>query len=103
MFWYWSLAKLNVKLSEEPIPDNTYYCYVPDEEKNNNKDKDDHSFYTKPCKYYKHLGGNRTGCGYLGEIMNFDALHWDQCKICGIKEFDINEDDTDYVSDDYVG
>ena len=85
MIYYWTINKLGIKLSEEPIPENTFYCY-----------KDD-----TPCKYYKSLGKDWTGCGYLGEIMNFDALHWDQCKICGIKD-DYIENEEDYVSDDYV-
>jgi hypothetical protein len=100
MIGYWIIAKCDVQLSKEPIPNNTHYCYVPDDEKNAEaKARGEHGvYYTKPCKYYKHLGGNKTGCGYLGEIMDFDVCHWDQVKICGEKY----EDESDYVSDDYV-
>lgn len=88
MIGYWILAKLDINLSTEPIPDKTVYCY-------NDKGV---------CKYYKNLGGDRTGCGYLGEIMDFDVCHWDQCKVCGQKEgLEDLQDESDYVSDDYVG
>lgn len=87
MIWYWVLSKFNIKLSKDPIPDNSHYCYVPDIEKNAEaKRKGERGvYYTKPCKYYKNLGGDLTGCGYLGQIMNFDVCHWDQVKICGEK------------------
>ena len=31
------------------------YCYVPDVEKNKNKDKDDHTYYTKTCPYWGYI------------------------------------------------
>ena len=93
MIGYWVIAKLGIKLSTDPIPDGTPYCYVPDEERNN--EKEPFTFYTKPCKYYKHLGGDWTGCGYTGEIMNFDTLHWDQCKICGEKDNYFDDEDAE--------
>ena len=35
----------------ESIPEGMY-CYEPDNEKNFNKDINDHSYYIKPCPYY---------------------------------------------------
>ena len=97
MIWYWLLGLFKVKLSTDPIPDGTPYCYVPDVEKNNVNTETD-KYYIKPCKYYKHLGGGCNGCGFLGVITD-DSVFDDQVKICGEKE----GYGDDYVSDDYVG
>ena len=35
MLFYWCLAKLDIQLSKDPIPEGVY-CYVPDIEKNTN-------------------------------------------------------------------
>lgn len=95
MVGYWILGKLDIQLSKEPIPEGTPYCYLPDEDKNNERELG--TFYIKPCKYYKHLGGDLNGCGYLG-IVTDDSVFDDQCKMCGEKE----GFGDDYVSDDYV-
>jgi len=47
-----------------------HYCYVPDIEKNANKDEDDHAYYTKPCPYFKYkkdVGVGVVKCKFLGK------------------------------------
>ena len=39
MLYYWVITKLGVKPSTDPIPKDTPYCYLPDVEKNKNKDE----------------------------------------------------------------
>ena len=92
MVWYWLLAKVGYKLSTDPIPDDTYYCYVPDVERNEVSRKffgEKGVYYTKPCPYYIPLGKEYTGCAFLGVITD-DMIFGDQCKICGEKEIDID-------------
>lgn len=46
------------------------YCYVPDIEKNANKDKDDHVYYIKTCPYWsiiKDEGVRICHCSFLNE------------------------------------
>lgn len=88
------------------------YCYVPDVEKNANKDENDPIYYTKPCPYFKYkkdegvdvvycefleLGGTINGTSeedyekLLKKYGSRDArlekypldLLWDQVKECG--------------------
>ena len=80
MLWWKLLFLFNVRRSALPIPEGNY-CYTPDIEKNNNKRKDDFSYYIKPCKYYKTLGHRFNGCSYLG-IITDDMVFDDQCKMC---------------------
>lgn len=47
-----------------------HYCYVPDIEKNANKDEDDHAYYIKLCPYFKYkkdAGVNVVKCKFLKE------------------------------------
>lgn len=44
--------------------------------------------YAKPCKYYKRITRDRVGCGYMGGIYYLDFLLSDQCKICGVNEYE---------------
>jgi len=91
------------------------YCYVPDIEKNKNKDKDDHAYYTKTCPYWGYIkdeGVDICHCSFLNEssIPNGTSsedyaklkkkygegkdlwdkftgdLIWDQVKECGIND-----------------
>jgi len=71
----------NFKYNNSVIP-NGPYCYIPDIEKNNNKDKSDYSYYIKTCPYYKIINSRYCGCKYLG-IITDDFLLKDQCKFCG--------------------
>jgi len=89
-----------------------HYCYVPDLEKNANKDEDDSIYYTKTCPYWGYIkdeGVDICHCSFLGESsvpngtsnedfkklekkygsdegiwnnMTLDLL-WDQVKECG--------------------
>lgn len=46
------------------------YCYVPDVEKNANKDENDPVYYTKPCPYFSYEedeGVTVVVCKFLGE------------------------------------
>lgn len=46
------------------------YCYIPDIEKNANKDKNDPCYYTKTCPYFKYKKDAGVGvvkCKFLGE------------------------------------
>ena len=74
--------------SIEPIPDNTPYCYIWDEERN--KKEPTNGYWIKPCKYYRGMKGHNAACTYLG-IIGFDPLLGDQCKVCGIKDWDGND------------
>lgn len=89
------------------------YCYVPDIEKNKNKDKGDHAYYTKTCPYWGYIkdeGVDICHCSFLNESSipngtssedyeklkkkyggidevwnNFTGdLLWDKVKECGI-------------------
>jgi hypothetical protein len=94
------------------IPEGSY-CYVPDVEKNKNKDKNDPAYYTKNCPYWGYIkdeGVDICHCSFLnvstipngtsdedyakikkkyGEDFwkNFTGdLIWDQVKECGIND-----------------
>jgi len=44
------------------------YCYVPDEEKNANKDEDDHAYYIRTCPYWSYIedeGVDICNCSFL--------------------------------------
>lgn len=46
------------------------YCYVPDVEKNANKDKNDPVYYTKTCPYWSYIkdeGVDICQCSFLNE------------------------------------
>lgn len=81
------LYLFKIQKSIDPIPKG-HYCYIPDEEKNNNLADDEKfdGFYIKTCKYYRSLPkGLHSGCVFIGYI-GFEPLLGDQCKICGIKD-----------------
>lgn len=87
------------------------YCYLPDIEKNKNKDKNDTAYYIKPCPYYSSIedeGVKLPYCKFLEQggtengMSNEDfkklekkygpdkiwdkyplGLLWDQVKECG--------------------
>ena len=47
-----------------------HYCYVPDIEKNDNKDKNDSAYYTKNCPYWGYIkdeGVDICHCSFLNE------------------------------------
>lgn len=70
--------------SEDPIPNDTPYCYLWDEEKNNRNPID--GYWIKPCKYYRTTPKTKgVACTYVG-YFGFDPCLYDQCKICGVKE-----------------
>lgn len=91
IYWLSLLYWFGVKPSSDGIPEGPY-CYVPDFEKNSNKDKDDHYYYIKTCKYYRGLRGYKAGCAYMGFVGN-DLLLWDKCKICGENDKDDEYED----------
>lgn len=68
------------------IPKNTPYCYELDEEKNASNPIS--GYWIKPCKYYRNLGKTGSACTYCG-FMGWDPCLSDQCKICGINEYEI--------------
>ena len=71
--------------SDKVIPEGMY-CYAPDVEKNNAKDKTDSAYYIIPCPYYKWVNSEVKACTYVGFI-GFDFAFDDQCKICGEKDY----------------
>lgn len=81
VYWHKVLQYFGKEYDTKIIPEGPY-CYVPDIEKNKNKPKDDYSYYTKTCKYYRWLEGLNGGCTFTGEVGD-DFLLGDQCKICG--------------------
>lgn len=83
--YYWKLLFLfGVSRSTDGIPEDTVYCYKPDDEKNQTAKNGE--YWIKPCKYYRSLNGQlKAGCTYVGFIGD-DLLLGDQCKICGEKE-----------------
>lgn len=81
IYWLKLLFLFGVKRSAKEIPKGVY-CYTPDVEKNRNKDKNDYSYYIKPCKYYRGLKDFNAGCAYVAYVGD-DMLLGDQCKICG--------------------
>ncbi len=90
VLWYYieiGFAKLlrlfNIKRSTKPIPKETAYCYIIDEEKNKKEPID--GYWIKPCKYYRAMEEQSYGgCTYVGFI-GFDPLLGDQCKICNVE------------------
>jgi len=78
------LVRCGLRRNVKYIPESPY-CYLPDIGRNNNKSKDDWSYYIIPCKYYKYISQRLRGCTYLG-YMGEDLLLSDQCKICGEKD-----------------
>lgn len=77
------------KDKDESIIPRGHYCYTSDEEKNANKDKDDHAFYTKACPYWSTIrNGEEQSDGYCSFLEMGDdeiaGLLWDQIKECGI-------------------
>lgn len=71
----------NIKRTTSPIPKDTPYCYVWDEEKN--KKEPINGYWIKPCKYYRNMKGDKAACTYVGFI-GWDPSLGDQCKICNI-------------------
>ena len=70
-------------LSKKNIPKNTIYCYT-----GIRFDDKTGIYHIKTCPYWKRMFG-RVVCLYLLYIG--DELLEDQCKICGISEY--NEED----------
>lgn len=66
----------------ESIPSETFYCYKPDVEKNEEENKKGNYkyYYTKSCKYYKHKKG------LIGKCKLFKCEVIDQVKSCGLRE-----------------
>jgi len=87
MFWWWTKKLFGVQLPTDAIPEGAY-CYFPDLEKNKNRKGWD-PYYIKPCPYFKTLGIELNGCGYLS-IITDDSVFDDMCKMCNIK-FDLYE------------
>lgn len=70
--------------SSDPIPTNTPYCYLWDDEKNKQEPID--GYWIKTCKYYRSTPKTRgIACTYVG-YFGFDLCLYDQCKICGVNE-----------------
>jgi len=84
IIWNNILVYLGKKHDTSVIPKDTPYCYVPDVEKMKNRDKDDLTFYIKPCPYYKSLSNGYNGCKYIGVVTD-DMVFDDQCKICDVE------------------
>ena len=87
----WVVRKLNPEyflgLSEDDIPKDTFYCY------------DSCRLLGLTCPYmdspliYKILMGHRGKyCHYVKGGLD-DALLYDSCKICGVSEFEGDEDE----------
>ena len=89
------LRFFGIRYSDLPIPKDTLYCYVIDEERNN-KEPLEQGYWIKPCKYYRHINNSNAGCVYVGFI-GFDPCFADQCKICGVSEDDDEEENIIYV------
>lgn len=75
-----TIVKFGYKYDKSIIPDGPY-CYLPDFEKNENKDENDHKYYIKTCQYYKWINSEWRGCKYLGMITDDDVFA-DKCKMC---------------------
>jgi hypothetical protein len=85
IFWYAAVRAMRLFGSErnkKVIPDH-FYCYTPDTERNNKRDKDSFVYYTIPCPYYKWLGKPWHACTFCGVITD-DDVFGDQVKICGL-------------------
>jgi len=83
--WANVLIFLKIKKSTTPIPDNTPYCYIMDDEKNLNEPHKNGGYWIKTCKYYRFVNDDIKACTYVGYIGD-DLLLNDQCKICGEKQ-----------------
>lgn len=66
----------------EKIPEDSFYCYKPDKDKNAEDEKKGKCgvYHTKPCKYYKHKKG------LYGKCMLYKCEIVDQVKDCGLRE-----------------
>lgn len=72
-----------------------HYCYVPDIEKNINRDRGDHGYYIKPCPYWGHIedeGVDICHCSFLDK----------GCVPNGTKDKDFNKLKKKYGSSDAV-
>lgn len=80
---YTKLLRLfNIRKDTTVIPKGMY-CYVYDDEKNENKEP--FSYWIKTCKYYRSNDNGGIACTYVG-FYGFDFCLYDQCKICGKNE-----------------
>jgi hypothetical protein len=77
----WSnLQRVFGKTKDASVIPQGYYCYVPDNERNEKEPTD--GIWIKPCPYYRNMKNYSAACTYTGFI-GFDFCLGDQCKICG--------------------
>ena len=83
---YTKLLRLfNIRKDTNIIPKGMY-CYVYDDEKNeNDENKEPFSYWIKTCKYYRSNDKGGIACTYVG-FYGFNFCLYDQCKICGKNE-----------------
>ena len=91
MVWAKIIVFFGYKYDKSKIPFGTHYCYLPDDEKNEQA-KSFSNYYKKPCPYFKYISTYYRGCKYLG-IITDDPVFSDQCKMCG----ENYEDDENYL------